>query len=222
MPPIISKIIRSRRRTIALIVQTDGSLLVRAPNRATRKQINAMVIQHAEWIAKKQARVSEFAITPRQFLEGERFPFLGESYSLKLVAAEKPLLELNGNFQLAKSVLGQAEQIFEKWYRQQARSVFTERVDFYAGEFGFKYAKLKLSSARTRWGSCSAKGNINLTWRLVMVPLEIVDYVVVHELSHLREHNHSKAFWLQVEATLPDYKSRRKWLKDNGKNFYWP
>ena len=218
----ISKIIRSRRRTIALIVQTDGSLLVRAPNRATRRQINAMVLQHAEWIAKKQARVSEFAITPRQFIEGERFPFLGESYSLKLVAAEKPLIELNGNFHLAKSALGQAEQIFEKWYRQQARSVFTERVDFYAGEFGFKYAKLKLSSARTRWGSCSAKGNINLTWRLVMAPLEIIDYVVVHELSHLREHNHSKAFWLQVEATLPDYKSRRKWLKENGRRFHFP
>ena len=123
---------------------------------------------------------------------------------------------------MAQSAQGQAAQLFEQWYRQQARTVFTERVELYAQKYGFEYAKIRISSARTRWGSCSSKGTLSFTWRLVMAPLEIVDYVVVHELSHLREHNHSKAFWAQVAAILPDYKSRRKWLKVNGTNFHWP
>ncbi|NOY98925.1 MAG: M48 family metallopeptidase [Chloroflexi bacterium] len=222
--PLTPKIIRSRRKTIALVVQPNGELLVRAPQRATLKQITAMVAQHADWIARKQAQVlaARAAFAPRQFVAGEKFPFLGESYSLQLVNAESPVLDLNGSFQLARSALGRAEQVFERWYRRQARQVFTGRVGFYAGKYGFDYARVRISSARTRWGSCSPKGSLNFTWRLVMAPPEIVDYVVVHELSHLREHNHSKAFWTQVEAILPDYRARRKWLRENGGLFHWP
>ncbi len=223
MPPT-PKIIRSKRKTIALVIQPNGELLIRAPKRATKKQINAMLTQHADWVAKNQAkaRAAQIAFAPRQFVDDEKFPFLGENYSLKIVKTKTPALELNGDFRLAESVQGQAEKIFEKWYKQQARTIFTERVEFYAGKHGFEYAKVKLSSARTRWGSCSFKGNINLTWRLAMAPIKIVDYVVVHELSHLREHNHSKAFWAQVAGILPDYRSRRKWLKENGKRFHFP
>ncbi len=220
----IDEIIRTRRKTIALVIQPDGRLVVRAPKRATLKQIYAMVKQHTNWIAKKQKQAQEtyVASTPREFVAGEEFLFLGQSYRLEIVEAEKPVLQLNGNFQLAESALPQAAQFFEKWYRQQARGVFTERVQTYAGEYGFEYGKLRLSSARMRWGSCSSKGTISLTWRLIMVPLEIVDYVVVHELTHLRENNHSKAFWSAVAAIMPDYKERRKWLKENGHRFHWP
>ncbi len=222
--PLISKIIRSKRKTIALVIQPNGELLVRAPQRATKKQINEMVDQHIDWIAKKQAkaRAAQRAYAPRQFIEGEKFPFLGEFYSLQLVKNDQPRLDLNGDFQLAQSGLGQAEQIFEQWYQGQARKVFKDRVEFYSSEYGFDYSKLRLSSARTRWGSCSSKGTLSLTWKLVMAPLKIVDYVVVHELSHLREHNHSSKFWAQVGAILPDYKTRRKWLKENGRSFHWP
>ncbi len=222
--PTINKIIRSKRKTIALVIQPNGELLVRAPQRATKKQINEMVDEHVDWIVKKQAkaRAAQKANAPRQFIEGEKFPFLGAFYSLQLVKNDQPRLDLNGDFQLAQSELGQAEQIFEQWYQGQARQVFMDRVEFYAGEYGFDYTKLRLSSARTRWGSCSSKGTLSLTWRLVMAPLKIVDYVVVHELSHLREHNHSSKFWAQVGAILPDYKTRRKWLKENGRSFHWP
>ena len=220
----VPKIIRSNRKTIALVIQPNGELLVRAPKRATKKQIDEMVAEHANWIAKKQAKAiaAQAAYAPHQFLGGESFSFLGDDYSLQFVRKEKPIFDLNGNFQLAQSSRGRAEQIFEKWYKQQARQIFTDRVEHFASEYGFDYGKLRLSSARTRWGSCSAKGTISLTWRLVMAPMEIIDYVVVHELSHLREHNHSKKFWAQVGAILPDYKARRKWLKDNGRSFHWP
>ena len=91
-----------------------------------------------------------------------------------------------------------------------------ERVAFFARSQDVKPGKLCISSARTRWGSCSAKGTLSFTWRLVMAPLDIIDYVVVHELCHLKEMNHSRAFWERVETILPDYKRRRKWLKENG------
>ncbi|MCF6277134.1 MAG: M48 family metallopeptidase [Anaerolineales bacterium] len=218
------KIIRSQRKTIALVIRPDGMLIVRAPQRATRKQINDMLEKHADWIEKKQTRAKAMQadFTPRQFVADETFPFRGKYYALQLSDAEKPTLALNGSFQLAKSALAQAEHVFEAWYRQQAREIFTARVMFYAGKYHFDYAKIRLSSARTRWGSCSTRGNINLTWRLVMTPPQIIDYVVVHELCHLREHNHSQAFWAQVAAILPDYKLRRQWLRENGWKFHWP
>ena len=223
--PSIDKIIRSKRKSIALVVQPDGKLIVRAPKRATKRQINALVKKHADWIEKKQAQFLAEAesFSPRKFLKGDEFFFLGKSYLLQITGAKKTILRLWGeHFQLAKSVQEDAEWYFEQWYKREARKVFIERVEFYAKRYDFEYAKLKLSSARTRWGSCSSNGNINLTWRLVMMPREIIDYVVVHELSHLKEHNHSKAFWAQVEAILPDYKERRKWLKENGRRFHFP
>jgi hypothetical protein len=123
---------------------------------------------------------------------------------------------MDGSFKLTKSAHSKAESVFITWYRGQARMVLTERVDFFAREHAFKIGKIRISSARTRWGSCSSKDTLSFTWRLVMAPLDVIDYVVVHELCHLKEMNHSKAYWAQVEAILPDYKRRRKWLKDNG------
>ncbi len=221
--PTIDKIIRSKRKSIALVVQTDGQLIIRAPKRATKRQINALIKKHAAWIAKKQAEALEVQenFAPHRFVEGEEFYFLGEKYALRFVENAKSDLILEGDFQMKSSARENAEGVFERWYKKEARQIFAERVTFYAEEHGFEYAKLKLSSAKRRWGSCSARGNINLTWRLVMTPPEMIDYVVVHELCHLREHNHSKKFWTQVGAIMPEYKSRRKWLKKNGARFSW-
>ncbi len=218
------RVIRSRRKSIALIVQPDGELIVRAPKRATQKQINSLIEKHAGWIEKKkmQAKEVQALFAPHRFLEGESFSFLGENYPLVFTDLEKPTLILDKEFQLARPVQGKAEVIFEQWYKKKAREIFTARVKYYSQKHDFSYQKVKLSSAKKRWGSCSTKGNLNLTWRLVMMPLEIIDYVIVHELAHLREPNHSKAFWAVVEKILPDYKIRRKWLKENGNKFHFP
>jgi predicted metal-dependent hydrolase len=109
------------------------------------------------------------------------------------------------------------EKLFTTWYKQQARWVIRERVEWFAARYKFIYSQVRISSARTRWGSCSSRGSLSFTWRLVMAPLEVVDYVVAHELAHLRIRNHSPAFWKEVEAILPDYKARQKWLKTNGR-----
>jgi predicted metal-dependent hydrolase len=117
---------------------------------------------------------------------------------------------------LATTARDSAAKVFELWYRQNARQILHERVKVYSQQHGFQYQSIRITSARTRWGSCSASRSLNFSWRLIMAPLEVVDYVVVHELVHTVVHNHSKRFWKKVERILPDYNERRKWLRKNG------
>lgn len=212
----INKLVRSKRKTLSLIVENDGTLTVRAPLRLKEADIQRFIEAKADWIKRKQANIRKIAVTPRQYVDGDTFLYLGKEISLRLVPDRKPALVLDGVFKLAKSAQPRAESVFEVWYKEQARAVLAVRVDFFARKYGFEVEKIRISSARTRWGSCSAKKTLSFTWRVVMAPPEVIDYVVVHELCHLRELNHSRSFWAQVEAILPGYKSTRKWLKHNG------
>jgi len=217
MPIEINQTIRSRRKTLALIVKPDGSVIVRAPLRASEKAIREFVETHAEWVLKKQAEaLAALPPAPKQYLPGEVFTFLGKAYPLEIVKGQKKSLTLEENFKLAESVQGNAKLVFERWYRKQAKKILTERVKLFASQYDFQYKKIGITSARTRWGSCSAEGSLNFSWRLILTPMEAVDYVVVHELAHTVFHNHSKRFWKQVEKIMPDYKERRKWLQRDG------
>jgi len=213
------RLIRSQRRSMALIIQPDGSLLVRAPLQATDQQVLNLVHQKEEWIRVTQEKVRRTVpkVAPRRFAEGETFLFKGNGYRLKLVNHARPTLSLGTCFQLDRAALPRAKEIFTRWYRQQARQVIEGRVSLLAAGNGFHYEKIRISSARTRWGSCSAKGTLSFTWRLVMAPLPVIDYVVMHELVHLHEHNHSKSFWAKVAKLMPGYKQQMRWLKENGR-----
>jgi len=214
----IDQIIRTKRKSIALIVEPNGRLVVRAPIRISDADIKHLVKQKERWIREKQKRVKDKSTQskPKVYMDREEFLYLGKSYNLKIVADLNPALVLSQKFFLSRRALPKAESVFTEWYREQARAVISERVELYAARHGFTYRKIRITSARTRWGSCSSMGNLNFTWRLVMAPPEVIDYVVVHELAHLRVNNHSKEFWKQVERIMPDYKQRLKWLKENG------
>jgi predicted metal-dependent hydrolase len=151
-------------------------------------------------------------------VDGETFPFLGQSYPLTIVPRQRPAITFDGStFRLAKSALPKAEDAFARWYKGQAASLLLERVLIYSRKHGFHYQKIRISSARSRWGSCSSSGMLSFTYRLVMAPPEVVDYVVVHELVHTQVKNHSKTFWRRVGEILPDYKVKLTWLKKNGR-----
>lgn len=212
----IHKLVRSKRKTLSLIVETDGTLTVRAPARMKEAEIWKFIEEKKEWIKRKQTGARKEALPLRQYEDGEMFYYLGAEYPLRLIPDQKPVLVMDRAFKLKKSAQTGAKAAIEAWYKKQARIVFTEKVKFFASRHGFKVGKIRISSARTRWGSCSARGTLSFTWRLVMTPPEVIEYVVVHELCHLNEMNHSKAFWEQVEAILPDYKTRRRWLRKNG------
>lgn len=214
----VNEIVRSKRRTLALIVKPDGSLIVRAPLRASEKSIREFVESNAKWIEKKRIEALTFRPpAPKQYVPGEMFMFLGNAYPLEIAKGQKKALLLEGKFKLSQAAQGIARMAFERWYREQAKQILTERVSLYASQYGFQYKKIGITSARTRWGSCSSNGSLNFSWRLVLAPMEAVDYVVVHELVHTVFHNHSKRFWKRVEKIMPDYKERRKWLRKDGR-----
>jgi predicted metal-dependent hydrolase len=213
----IHRLVYSRRRTLALIVQADGMLEVRAPRGTSQAVIQKFVHANRPWIEKKQAQALKRPRPPlRAFRQGETFPLLGNEYPLRLVERKRPALTFEDGFQLSRSALPRAGQAFTAFYKQEAARVLAERVQLYAARHGFQVQKIRISSARTRWGSCSARGTLSFTWRLVMAPLEVIDYVVVHELVHLRVRNHSKAFWAAVAEIMPSYKQPRLWLKRHG------
>jgi predicted metal-dependent hydrolase len=214
----IEKIVLMNRKTIYLQITSDAKLVVKAPFNTDNKKIVEIVEKHRKWIEKKKKELLErkFKHLPKQFVEGEQFLFLGNSYPLTLVDNKKGFFKLDEKFYLSKDLVPYAKEVFIFWYRRVALTKISERVKFYADKRFSNYGKINITRAKRRWGSCSPKGNLSFSWRLILAPLTIVDYVVVHELVHLEERNHSKQFWNKVKEILPDYEDRRKWLKTNG------
>lgn len=213
----VNKFTRSKRRTIALIVERDGTLTVRAPMRASHRLIQQFIHEKADWINRTREKInSSVQTSSHQYAGGEKFLFLGSSFNLKLVKPQRPSLQFEDGFSLSQTVQKRGEAAFTRWYKERAYEVIFERVEQFAHKYGFSPKQVKISSAKTRWGSCSPAGTLNFTWRLVMAPLDVVDYVVVHELTHLRVKDHSRKFWKAVESVYPEYKKQRKWLRMNG------
>ena len=223
---------RARRRTIGFVVGPEG-LSVSAPRWVGLGEIESALAEKGPWILRKLQEQGErqrrLEATRIRWADGESIPYLGLSVVLQLGAsAEAPLggtgsaqLELDESGRAARLRLGlpadaQAERIRDTvhaWWQRQARRVFEERCALYAPRLGVKLRELRLSAAQTRWGSASADGTIRLNWRLIQFPIATVDYVVVHELAHLREMNHSPAFWEVVRTVLPAYEQAQAPLK---------
>lgn len=216
----IKKIIHSKRKTIALQVCEDTTLLVRAPFGVGEDVIEKVILKHQKWLEnkKKEILARDISFTKKEFVNGEGFLLLGKSYRLKIVRDKEineKLVFRDGYFYL-DSKIKNPRRVFIGWYRKEAYKKISERVYWYARKRGFKYNKVKISNAQKCWGSCSHLSNLNFSWRIIMAPMPVIDYVVVHELVHLIEKNHSKSFWNKVRLLLPDYKKHRDWLKKNG------
>lgn len=213
----IDKIIRSRRRTIALTITADATLVVRAPLRVTLEYIQDLVWQKRLWISKKQKLMSQNRETAqvKNFVDDEEFLYLGQTYKLK--TTDDHDITITDALYFPKKYQATASKQLTLWYKDQARKIITERVNYYAQLTGWCYRSITINQACTRWGSCGSSNSLNFTWKLVMAPLEVIDYVVVHEMAHLVEKNHSAKFWQQVKNILPNYQEHRQWLKDNGR-----
>lgn len=173
-------VIRSNRKTVAIQVNSDLSVTVRATRSVSEKDIEEILKKKEAWISKHIEKIKE----TKERVEAE--------------PTEKLTRE---------KVIALAEE---------ALKVIPERVEYFAKVIGVTYGKITIRNQKTRWGSCSSKGNLNFNCLLMLAPSEVLDYVVVHELCHRKQMNHSKAFWLEVEKVLPDYKEVRKWLKEEG------
>jgi hypothetical protein len=225
---------RSQRRTIGLSVGPDG-LSVRAPRWTPVAEVEALLHDKAAWVLDKlqraRERAEELAQARTTWANGAELDFLGQRVRLQLdpehgfvqVGAVLEPPAKHAPERVATLRLGLAQNASEAqirdaaqaWLMRQAKRVFAERLDHFAPQLGVRHSRLRLSSASTRWGSASADGTIRLNWRLIHLKMDMVDYVVVHELSHLRHMDHSPLFWDVVAGVLPDHKQRRQALRQS-------
>ncbi len=214
----IEKIIRSNRKTVALQITDDATIIIKAPYHADDDTVLKLVVKHKGWIEKKLEEINKrnSKSGKKEFISGEEFLYLGNYYKLTIAENQNKPLIFNNGFYLLKDYLPVARNIFIQWYKDKAYKKIKERVEFYAQKRGFKYNCINITNAQKRWGSCSHNNNLNFSWRLIMAPLPVIDYVVVHELVHIVEKNHSKDFWSKVKIIMPDYENYDGWLKKNG------
>lgn len=195
--------------------------MVRAPARIPAGEVQNFFTEKKTWIDKKLAQLSvqQRNYKAKQFLSGEDFSYLGRSHKLVVSPTAdfpEPLLFIDDTFYLDERYRGVARELFTAWYKERAEAVMRERVKIYSESLRVSPGRERITSARCQWGCCSATNNLSFSWRLVMAPLTMIDYIVVHELAHIKEKNHSSRFWKIVELVLPDYPNRRNWLKQYG------
>ena len=209
-----TKIVKSRRKTIALVINSDAELVVRAPFYASHQDIMYFVQQKQSWIEQKTEEMKrkrqERPILSLQ--DGEKILYLGRECMLFRGMTKKICFDGKA-FLLPEDA--EARKKLVTWYRKRATVILQERVDTIAKKMQVKPEGVKITSAKTRWGSCSGTNHLNFSWRLIMCPPEVVDYVVVHELCHILHKNHSRSFWECVEKVDSSYQEREKWLKEN-------
>jgi predicted metal-dependent hydrolase len=212
---------RSKRRTIGFVID-DRGLTVTAPRWVRLSDIDSAMHDKALWIARKLVEWRNYA-TKRERLvmgltEGQSIPFLGSHLHLKRAdtASRDAVVHSQDTLWVSLPPEANAQQFemrVQGWLQTRARALFGERIEVYGERLGIQPSRWGLSSARTRWGSCGPDGAIRLNWRLVHFPVDIIDYVVAHELAHLRELNHGPQFWRTVGELFPDFDRARQWLK---------
>lgn len=212
------QILRSKRRTLTIEIDKKANIIVRAPLKMPHKDVAAFVQEKEKWILRTRENIEKkFAdVKPKQYVEGEEFFYLGKRFPLKIIDSFSKPLELMEHFTLSSKHQTNAKTHFERWYRHQARNIITERTEYYANLANLNYNKIRITSAKQRWGSCSPTNNLSFAWRLVMAPLSSIDYVAVHELAHTVHKNHGKRFWRKVAKIMPDYETAREWLHKHG------
>ena len=199
-----------RRRSIALLID-DRGLRVAAPHGARADAIEGMLKKHETWVLRKLRERLAHRGPSLQWVSGEAIMFLGTPLTLDIVPGAGQPVASGGRLMAGAELPALAER-GTAWLKREALACFRTRIAHFHPLLGVDAPEIKLSNARTRWGSCHASGRVSLNWRLVQMPLRLIDYVVVHELAHLREMNHSPRFWAIVGELLPDYAARRKEL----------
>jgi predicted metal-dependent hydrolase len=222
--PLDYVLVRAKRRSIGFVIDDDG-LHIRAPKWVTIAEIESAIREKQRWIFVKlneRRERSARRLQPQmQWRDGGTLPYLGADITLRIanhrstgIAFDEVTRELTVCLPV-DAVEQQLKDRVQGWLQQEAKRIFAERLPAYAEKLGVQYRSFALSSATTQWGSCTAEGKIRLNWRLVHFALPLIDYVIAHELSHLREMNHSPRFWATVQSVFPEFQSARKALRDH-------
>ncbi|MEG2788577.1 MAG: SprT family zinc-dependent metalloprotease [Romboutsia sp.] len=217
-------IIYRKRKTMSLEIKPDGTINVLSPNGVDKNFIIDRVKDKGDWIIKKLEELEDKSMSKisRNYKDGEVFMYFGKEYQLSInidksldrvkvfIKNEKLLVNTNTD---NKELI---QQSLKLWYADETLDVVKKRIDYYKKYFKDNITAIKIKDQKTRWASCTYKNEILFNLRCSMAPIEIIDYIVVHEMCHMEHRNHSKCFYNAVGKVLPDYKQRIKWLKENG------
>jgi len=205
--------VRTRgRKSIGIQIKPDATVTVSYPYLLPKFFAERFVKEKEAWIREKQQLM--LARLPQK--ERNTYFYLGKEYELGVRQSPKDIVEVADKIYVASRNPSLIKTYLTSWYKQQARKIIVQRVQHYAKISGATYRSVAITSAETRWGSCSSEKTLNFNWKLVMAPLPVIDYVVCHELAHLTELNHSRDFWETVRKMYPLYREYRTWLKRHG------
>ncbi len=217
-----------KRKTMALQINTFGELKIKTPPNKNQEDIHKFLDKKKNWIIKKLQTIKEQQKTPKtkEFFSGEKLLYNGRRYRLKV--KNKDTKNLNFKLKQGKFVLETTKNTNEQnirdevtnWYIQKAKENLTPRIKKYSNELNVKIDNIKIKETKNNWGE-NRKNTIIINWRIIMAPTNIQDYIIVHELTHLKEGKHTTNFWNIVGTILPDYEKRIKWLKTNGNQLYF-
>lgn len=216
------EIIKTNRKKSASIQLIDGQVRVRAPRSLSDKRIDDLIKKRIPWIKEK---LEEHAKRPKaiekKYTDGEIFSYLGKNYVLRIIESNNACVKLkNGCFvvTISKNKVDKADQVqalLADWFRAHANKYLQVRTDKFAEIIGVSPTSVSIKNYKARWGSCTINGAIDYNWKIIQAPKKVIDYIVVHELCHLLEHNHSPKYWSCVEKFMPNSKDYKVWLREN-------
>lgn len=209
----------SNRKKLTITVERDRSVVVHAPQSTSDEKIHAVVESKRQWIYEKTRHVQKYALPHppgKELVNGESALYLGRQYQIEMVQNDEEEVRFDQRFIIPARFSGNQKQVLRDWYITRAKEKILPRVNKFAKDLGVKFSNAKIIDSRYRWGSCTIKNNVNFNWRLIKAPMYVVDYVVVHELAHLLESNHTPRFWNIVRAQSAKMEKAKQWLLENG------
>ena len=217
----------ARRKSVGITVDRDGAVYVAAPLKCDFSKIEEFVRSKSLWIYQKLVQREALGTkvpAKQQFVDGACFWFLGDSFRLRIVSQmpegkeSVPLVNAGDRFLLHRDSIVNAKELFRRWYVEQGSPIVRRVVALYRERIA-KPESVELRDVGFRWGSCTQEGKVLISWRAIQLPMDALEYVVVHEMTHLLHHHHDQSFWQQLQKVMPDYEERKDWLARNGDKF---
>ena len=219
---LLIQVVRSRRRRkTSSIIISNGIVKVVVPDQISDFTIKELINKRMSWIKKKLQ--DESNIKPaivKEYVDDESFTYLGNNYKLKSFVRNVSFVKVSSdyiNVSLPKKSKENIKGLLERWYKEKAIEILTEKTNRYAKIIGVSPTAISVGDYKSKWGSCSIEGKISYNWKIIIAPSKVLEYIVIHELCHMLEHNHSKEYWRHVNTYCKDFKESRKWLRMNGK-----
>ncbi len=211
-------LLRSERKSIVITIERDGKVLVNAPLDLDDNEIEKYIYKKRFWIWEKLAIKKSVTenVYEKKFISGESFSYLGRNYRLQIVEDNQELKLKNGWFVLGKKKQEKAKETFKNWYTNHLKTKIDERLELICTNVKIDKPNFKIMELGFRWGSCTKEGSLNFNWKIAMAPISVIDYVIIHEIVHLKEHTHNEKFWKEVSKFMPKYLEKKEWLRLNG------